>query len=371
MNIVNAGAKYQIYGEDVQTSKVLPALTYTVGFHPQMGFWLIKHSDLDTNEDMIYGNHAKRAEKILKSFELSERNFGVILSGKKGIGKSLLARMIAEQAIEKGLPVIIVDTAIPGISDFLSSIDQEVVIIFDEFEKTFAKVGDRKDPQVEMLSLFDGIDNGKKLFVITCNNPRDLNEFLVNRPGRFHYHFEITCPTADEVRSYMTDKIGHGYEEEIEKVVKLSQMADITYDCLRAIAFDLKQGYSIEETLCDLNINYERDVTFDVIVRLSNGWILNAYAQRIDLYNKEDYNVTFYKDKNRFFLSFKPYDITLNDGSLSLGPDKCDISACWDAWDDTMSEEDAENARKNFNDNVTVDIATFTKVKYSAVSKYV
>ena len=89
MNIVNAGSRYQVYGEDVKTYKELPIATYSVGFNPMMGFWLIKHDDLAINEDTIYGNHARRAEKILKSFAVSERNFGVILSGKKGIGKSL------------------------------------------------------------------------------------------------------------------------------------------------------------------------------------------------------------------------------------------------------------------------------------------
>lgn len=146
MNIVNAGSRYQVYGEDVKTYKELPIATYSVGFNPMMGFWLIKHDDLAINEDTIYGNHARRAEKILKSFAVSERNFGVILSGKKGIGKSLLARMIAEESIKADMPVIIVDTAIPGISNFLASIQQEVTIIFDEFEKTFAKT-EKDDPQ--------------------------------------------------------------------------------------------------------------------------------------------------------------------------------------------------------------------------------
>lgn len=223
MNIVNAGSRYQVYGEDVQTYKELPVATYTIGYHPQMGFWLIKHTNLEINESKVYGSHNRKIDKVFKSFEVSERNFGIILSGKKGIGKSLFARMLADKAINSNLPVIIVDTAIPGISDFLSSIDQEVVIIFDEFEKTFAKTNrDGPDPQVEMLSLFDGIDNGKKLFIITCNDPRQLNEFLVNRPGRFHYHFEITCPTSDEVRAYLQDKLGTDFQEEIEKVIKLA-----------------------------------------------------------------------------------------------------------------------------------------------------
>lgn len=38
MNIVNAGSRYQVYGEDVQTYKELLVATYMIGYHPQMGF---------------------------------------------------------------------------------------------------------------------------------------------------------------------------------------------------------------------------------------------------------------------------------------------------------------------------------------------
>lgn len=38
MNIVNAGSRYQVYGEDVKTYKELPIATYSVGFNPMMGF---------------------------------------------------------------------------------------------------------------------------------------------------------------------------------------------------------------------------------------------------------------------------------------------------------------------------------------------
>lgn len=371
MNVVNSGARYQIYGDEVRTFQNLPAMTYTIGFHPQMGFWLTKHVDLDAKEDRVYGRHNQRVDKIMRSYENADRNFGVILSGKKGIGKSLLARMIAEAAIKKDLPVIIVDTAISGISDFLSSIEQEAVIIFDEFEKVFARIDDHKDPQVELLSLFDGIDGGKKLFVITCNDPRKLNEFLINRPGRFHYHFEIKCPTGAEVRGYMLDKLGAGFESEIEKVEKLASMSDVTYDVLRAIAFDLRQGYSIEDTLEDLNINYERGVCFDITIRLSNGWQLTSYSQRIDLYSKENLCVDAYHGKDRFYLYFDPCDIEMLNGTLTIDPKKCKFRCNYDYLDDEIEDDDkASEARSKFNKEVKVSGVTFAKVSTTYVTKY-
>lgn len=370
MNVVNAGSRFQVYGEDVKTYKQLPAGTYGISFHPQMGFWLNRHMNLNTNEETIYGKHERRVEKIMRSYAAANRNFGVILSGKKGIGKSLLARMLAERAIADGMPVIIVDNAIPGIADFLSSIEQEVVIIFDEFEKVFAKT-DNRDPQVELLGLFDGIDGGKKLFVITCNDSSKLNEFLVNRPGRFHYHFEIGCPTGEEVRDYLVDKLGHDFDEEIEKVVKLAAMADITYDSLRAIAFDLRQGYPIEETLEDLNINYERGVSFDINIRLNNGWVLTAYSKRIDLYDKGSVSVGAYYGKDAFFFEFRPSDLIMKNGQLTIDPQKCSFYCNYDYLDaEIQNPTKAEEARVKFNEEIAVESATFSKVITTNVTKY-
>lgn len=371
MNIVQAGGDYQVFGEDVQTYKQLPAKTYTVSFHPMRGFWLTEHVNLDTNESHIYGPHEYRVDKVYRSYDLADRNFGIILSGKKGIGKSLFARMIAEKGIERDLPVIIVDTAIDGIAKFLATIQQPCVIVFDEFEKTFAKMGDdHKDPQVEMLSLFDGIDGGKKLFVITCNEPRQLNEYLINRPGRFHYHFAITCPTADEVRTYMIDALGAGHDAEIEKVIKLSSMADITYDCLRAISFDLKQGYPLEDTLSDLNINYERDVYFDVIVKLSNGWQITSYSNRLDLYSKDSARCNLHKDRDTFYLYITPSAAHSVDGQLMIPAESCQIRAGWEAFEYDMSDEDADRAREEFNKTVKVESCTLVKTFINSINKF-
>lgn len=367
MNIVQSGNRYQVYGEDVQTFKDLPARTYAVSFHPMRGFSLVDHNDLEINEDTVYGLHAYRAEKVLKSFETANRNFGVILSGRKGIGKSLLARMIAEESMKRDMPVIVVDTAYPGIASFLASIQQEVTIIFDEFEKTFAPNSDG-NPQVEMLSLFDGIDNGKKLFVVTCNSIQSLNEFFINRPGRFHYHFEISCPSPDEVQQYMIDKLGTGWEEEIDRIIKISQLCDITFDSLRAIAFDLKQGYSLDETLVDLNISYEENTTFDVTVRLSNGWVATSYNRFINLNasrNDGEYSIRFTAEKNGFYVNFCVRDMVLANGNITVPVDKLNIVTDWDAFDEDEAKQ------KEFNDTVTVTNITFIKVTNFNTMKYI
>ena len=124
MNVVHSGDTYQIYGDALKTYDKLPVGTYEVNFSKFTGFYLSAHNDLVVTEDKIYGSSPAKVEKVLRSFQAVDRNFGVILSGKKGIGKSLFARQLAIRAKDYGLPLIIVDCYIPGIANFISSIEQ-------------------------------------------------------------------------------------------------------------------------------------------------------------------------------------------------------------------------------------------------------
>lgn len=298
MNVVHAGDNFQIYGDALKTYNKLPIGTYEVCFQKMMGFFLTSHSELEIKEEKIYGSSAEKVEKVLRGFEAVNRNFGVILSGRKGIGKSLFARLLANRAKDYNLPVIIVSDYVPGIADFLASIEQEVIVLFDEFEKTFAS-RDNCNPQEEMLSLFDGIDNGKKLFIITCNDVHKLNTYLINRPGRFHYHFTLSNPNPEEISEYMTDKLKPEYHHYIKKLIGFSMNVDLTYDVLRAIAFELNMGYSFEETLMDLNISKEETPKYNIYVEMEDGTIFERTGEYVNTYNTDRQYIWCHNTNNR------------------------------------------------------------------------
>ena len=286
MKIIKLNESYDIYNDSLEVLDKLPAMAFVVKFAKMRGFYLQEYNIADTNEK-IYGQHFKKVEKALKTFKDFDRNLGIILSGKKGIGKSLFAKLLAKESMKNGLPVIIVDEYIPGIASYLAEIEQEAVVMFDEFDKTFGDIkrGDgEQDPQASMLSLFDGFLSGKKMFVITCNEIYKLNDFLINRPGRFHYHFMFNYPSVDEIKEYLHDKLKEEYYPEINKVVMFSRKVNLNYDCLRAIAYELNTGISFNEAITDLNIINMNETSYVTKLVFKNGLPMENDPYRFDMF---------------------------------------------------------------------------------------
>lgn len=372
MNVVNSGTTYQIYGNALKTYDLLPTQVYEVNFSKMTGFFLSEHPKLEVKEEKIYGSSSKKVEKVLNGFQHTNRNFGVILSGRKGVGKSLFARCLSDAALEYNLPLLIVPEYVPGIANFISSIEQEVIVLFDEFEKTFADQ-DSCSPQEELLSLFDGIDSGKKLFVITCNDVQKLNSYFINRPGRFHYHFILSSPNPEEIREYMTDKLKPEYQYLIDKLIGFSMNAELTYDVLRAIAFELNEGYSFEETIMDLNISKEKSPTYEIVVKYTNGLVKTKRVEHLDFYSDRqtylwfDYNINNSNWSMRY--DFCPSDAKtlIDSGKIILDPECFSRYIDEDYFDKTDAKEKAAYDELT---SLVVEKIEFVKVTNDFMIKY-
>lgn len=321
MKAISSGSMYEIFGDSLKTHDKLPTQTYVVRFSKSRGFFLEKYVDIEINENKIYGVHLNKIHKVLRSFDNFNRNLGVILSGDKGIGKSLFAKLLAIEAIKKGIPLIVVDTYVPGIASYIESIDQEVMVLFDEFDKTFGEVKQsdgEASPQAHLLSLFDGVSGGKKLFVITCNDLHKLNDYLINRPGRFHYHFRFEYPSAQEVSEYLKDKLSEEQYGEIDDVVAFSRKINLNYDCLRAIAFEINMGSKFKEAIKDLNIVNTNSERYNVTLHFSNGVTATAKREHIDLFAEDNIETLYLEDKSgRNFV-----DVTFNTSDCEFDTQK-------------------------------------------------
>ncbi|EOS24864.1 hypothetical protein C804_04964 [Lachnospiraceae bacterium A4] len=325
--------KVEIYNDTVATYDRLPAKTYIIRFAKLSGFYLDEYSDIDVAEDRIYGNHVQKAQKVLRSFGQFGRNLGVILSGNKGIGKSLFARLLSGEALKNDIPVIIVDKYISGIASYIETIDQNIMVLFDEFDKTFGdvKVPDGEvEAQAALLGLFDGITSGKKLFVITCNDIRKLSDFIVNRPGRFHYHFRFEYPSAEEIKTYLYDKLDKSRHSEIEHIIAFSRKVDLNYDCLRAIAFEINNGESFQDAISDLNIINLSQECYDITIYFKNGSPMSVKNKQVDVFIDEEISMFFSGDDFNeiltvgFWIKDSVYDVKSNCAIISA--DKLKIS---------------------------------------------
>lgn len=289
MRVISSGNTYEIFDDTLRTYEKLPSKSYIVRFSKYKGFYLEKYNDIEIKEKKIYGVQNEKVAKVLNAFEKTNRSLGVILSGDKGIGKSLFSKLLSAEAINRGIPLIIVNQFIPGIASYIESIDQEVMVLFDEFDKTFGSIraGDGEEsPQTSLLTLFDGISNGKKLFVITCNDLTKLSDYFINRPGRFHYHFRFKYPTSNEVKDYLEDKLDEQYYGEIDSIVQFARKINLNYDCLRAIAFEVNNGNTFKEAISDLNIiNFGRRMKYDITLYYKNGMKAADKKVEIDMFS--------------------------------------------------------------------------------------
>lgn len=344
MKIISSGDIYEIRGDGLKTYDKLPAQVYSVRFSPMAGFYLERHANIEINEPKIYGPHNEKVEKILKSYKIFSRNLGVLLSGDKGMGKSMLAKLLAKRTIEIGMPLIIVDKNYGGIANYIEKIEQEVVVLFDEFDKIFSDERDGDgSSQNELLSLFDGLSSGKKLFVITCNSLNNLSEYLVNRPGRFHYHIRFDYPEPAEVREYLEDNLISERKGEINKIVSFSQRTNLNYDCLRSIVFELNNSeQTFEAAIKDLNILNTSNLSYNIKALFQSGKIVESKGS-LNLFSFGKETIHFYDDRNDYlgYATFEPargeYD--MNNEKIIIAASECTFTFDEDADDDMKNEQ--------------------------------
>lgn len=122
----------------VNVVDTLPKGTYYVRYDKMTGYYLEMGIDFKL-PNKIYGD-LSIVDRWLKSYHNNSRNTGVLLSGTKGSGKTLLGKKLA---IDSGLPIIIIDASyddVDFLSFILSSEFGDVCIFIDEFEKLYDEV---------------------------------------------------------------------------------------------------------------------------------------------------------------------------------------------------------------------------------------
>lgn len=131
----------------------------------------------------------KHLTRVINTYNRLGKQMGVLLSGIGGAGKTVLAKRIAMECVNKGnMSVVVVNSETVGhLPMMMNMLKDDVVILLDEFEKMFDKV----EKQNYLLTLLDGVMDHKHLFLFTCNDINKINPYMLHRPSRIRYHFRF------------------------------------------------------------------------------------------------------------------------------------------------------------------------------------
>lgn len=232
----------------------LPVGTYTVGFDKMSGQFYLEGIDSFVITGKLYGNTTRHAARILNTFNDRSASTGVMLTGEKGSGKTLLSKKIAMLAAEQNVPTIVINQPWcgEGFNAFLQMIEQPCVVLFDEFEKVYDS-----DDQEKMLTLLDGVYPSKKLFMLTCNDKWRVDKHMRNRPGRIFYMIDFKGIENEFIIEYCNDNLNA--KEHIPSICKIAAMfGQFNFDMLKAMVEDMNRyNETPQETLKLLNAKPE------------------------------------------------------------------------------------------------------------------
>jgi hypothetical protein len=277
-----------------QITYLKPAI-YKLCFNEQTGvLYLSKTQDCFTFPYKIYGCEQPFIDRVVKSYNNTKGNFGVLLNGLRGTGKTITAELICNKL---NLPVIIVSEAYQGFASFLNEIQQDIIVFIDEFEKIY----DEHDNS--LLTIMDGVlkTNNRILFLLTTNHIR-IEKNLLQRPSRIRYVKTFSDLDLNVIIEVVDDLlINKSFRQDVIKFI--SERPIITMDIVKAIIEEVNiHDESTDNFKLIFNVNGDTSDIFNVYEVIDGQKQLLFNATRVSHSYFNDYTIGehFYAGRQRF-----------------------------------------------------------------------
>lgn len=242
--------------EALDLTEHLPGGNYTVGKDEMTGQFFLEHIDNFNIPSKIYGDCLKHTDRVIRTFLARDNATGVMLTGEKGSGKTLLTKNVCAELAKQNVPTIVINAPWCGdkFNSFIQSIEQPCAVLFDEFEKVYDS-----EQQEMILTLLDGVFPSKKLFLLTTNDKWRVDRHMRNRPGRIFYMLDFKGVSAEFIREYCNDNLEA--KQFIEKIVSISTLfSEFNFDMLKALVEEMNRyGETPTDALAMLNAKPEFD----------------------------------------------------------------------------------------------------------------
>ncbi len=254
---MRSGNTYRIARKEaLDITEHLPGGNYTVVKDQMSGQLYLEGIDKFNVPSKIYGDCLRHTDRVVKTFLDRPNATGVMLTGEKGAGKTLLTKNVCMKLASMDIPTIVINAPWCGdtFNSFIQSIEQPCAILFDEFEKVYDR-----DDQEKILTLLDGVFPSKKLFLLTSNDKWRVDFHMRNRPGRIYYMLDFKGVDSNFIREYCNDNLEA--KEHIERIVNLSSMfKEFNFDMLKALVEEMNRfGETPQQSLAMLNAKPEFD----------------------------------------------------------------------------------------------------------------
>ena len=198
---IQNGSTYKRVEGSIDNVDAPPVGVYNIGL--SMTGWFLEYtSEKFTFNYKVYGLQSEFVKHVLTAYNSTKGNFGVLLNGTRGTGKTVTAKVLANKF---NLPVIIVKSfgdSNKDLIEYLASFNFDCIFFFDEFEKNF------NSQDSSILQIMDGVYTStyRRIFLLTTNET-NINENLICRPSRLRYIHEFGNLEQSVVSEYLDDTL--------------------------------------------------------------------------------------------------------------------------------------------------------------------